>query len=95
MVPFILTVETENEPVVLTVEQLERFADVDGYTRYDVTAEGRRSVMYVNVADDAPVVYAFDDQELFTPEECRNIAVAIRQYNNEARVVFAQFLLDF
>jgi len=95
MVPFILTVEVENEPLVLTVEQLERFADVDGYTRYDVTAEGRRSVIYVNVADDVPAVYACDDQDLFTPEECRIIGMAIRQYNSEARVVFAQFLLDF
>jgi len=95
MVPFILTVETEKEPVVLTVEQLERFADVDGYTRYDVTADGRRSVVYVNVADDSPAVYAFDDADQFRPDECRIIGAAIRQYNDEARVVFAQFLLDF
>ena len=95
MVPFILAIEVENEPLELTVEQLERFADVDGYTRYDVTAAGRRSLIYVNVTDDLPAVYAFDDQDLFTPEECRNIAIAIRQYNDEARVVFARFLLDF
>jgi hypothetical protein len=95
MVPFILTVEAENQPLTITVEQLERFADVDGYTRYDVTADGRRSVIYVNVADDSPAVYAFDDADQFTPDECRNIGAAIRQYNSEARVVFAQFLLDF
>jgi hypothetical protein len=95
MVPFILTVEAENQSLTITVEQLERFADVDGYTRYDVTADGRRSVIYVNVTDDSPAVYAFDDADQFTPDECRNIGAAIRQYNNEARVVFAQFLLDF
>lgn len=37
MVPFNLEIQLEGNPVIITVEQLERFADVDGYTRYDIT----------------------------------------------------------
>jgi hypothetical protein len=95
MLPFELTLTIGNEEVPVTVEQLERFADVDGYTRYDVRTADRRSVWYVNVVDEGPVVLAYDDPEVFTADELRTIAGAIREYNREAKVVFAQFLLDF
>jgi hypothetical protein len=95
MVPFVLELELENKPLIIMVEQLERFADVDGYTRYDVTGGERRSVIYVNVTDESPVNPACNEEEIFTAEECTVIAGAIRQYNRETKVVFAQFLLDF
>jgi hypothetical protein len=113
MVPYNLEVELENKPVEITVEQLERFADVGGFSAYDITAGDRRSVVQVNVTYEPPVVTpqdaeayfeavhypetlpAYDEREVFTPEELRAIGAAIRQYNREARVVFAQFLLDF
>jgi hypothetical protein len=93
MVPFNLEIQLEDNPVIITAEQLERFADVDGYTRYDITENSRRSVVYVNIESEQPL--AFDDQELFFPEELKAIAAAIRQYNKENNVVIAQFLLDF
>jgi hypothetical protein len=93
MVPFNLVIQLEDNLVIITVEQLERFADVDGYTRYDITESSRRSVVYVNIESEQPLAY--DDQELFLPEELKAIAAAIRQYNRENDVVIAQFLLDF
>ena len=93
MVPFNLEIQLEDNPVIITVEQLERFADVDGYTRYDITENSRRSVVYVNIESEKPLAY--DDQELFFREELTAIAAAIRQYNRENNVVIAQFLLDF
>jgi hypothetical protein len=95
MVPFDLALTIGNEQVLVTVEQLERFADVEGYTRYDVRTADRRAVMYVNVVDKAPLVIAYADQEVFTTDEIEMIAEGVLQYNREAKVVFAQFLLDF
>lgn len=54
MVPFFLGIELNNKPLTITVEQLQNFADVDGYCRYDITAGERRSVVYVNVEYEEP-----------------------------------------
>ncbi|HTD99027.1 MAG TPA: hypothetical protein VK668_07050 [Mucilaginibacter sp.] len=93
MVPFDLELEIENKSLTISAEQLERFADVDGYTRYAITAGDRRSVVYVNIESEQPLAY--DNQDLFSAAELTAIAAAIRQYNRENQVVFAQFLLDF
>lgn len=95
MVPFDLVLTIGNVQVPVTAEQLERFAYVDGYTRYDVRTADRRSVIYVNVVDESPVTPAYNEPEVFSAEECQVFAEAILQYNREAKVVFAQFLLDF
>ncbi|MBD1385839.1 hypothetical protein IDJ75_11160 [Mucilaginibacter rigui] len=68
---------------------------MDGYTRYDVRMSDRRAVIRVNVVDESPAVLAYDDTEVFSVDELRKIAEAILQYNREAKVVFAQCLLDF
>ena len=93
MVPFELELEINNKPLVISAEQLERFADVDGYTRYDIRAGERRSVVYVNIESEEPLAY--NDPDCFLAEELTAIAAAIRQYNRENNVVIAQFLLDF
>jgi hypothetical protein len=93
MVPFELELEINNKPLIISAEQLERFADVDGYTRYDVKAGERRSVVYVNIESEEPLAY--NDPDYFLTEELTAIAAAIRQYNRENNVVIAQFLLDF
>lgn len=54
MVPFFLELELDNKMLTITVEQLQNFADVDGYCRYDITAGERRSVVYVNVEYEDP-----------------------------------------
>jgi hypothetical protein len=55
MVPFFLELELDNIMVTVTVEQLQNFADVDGYCRYDITAGERRAVVYVNVEYEDPL----------------------------------------
>jgi len=54
MVPFFLDIELNNRPFTITVEQLQNFADVDGYCRYDITTGERRAVVYVNVEYEEP-----------------------------------------
>jgi hypothetical protein len=54
MVPFFLELELDNKSLTITVEQLQNFADVDGYCRYDITAGQRRAVVYVNVEYEDP-----------------------------------------
>jgi hypothetical protein len=55
MVPFFLDIEFNHQPLTITVEQLQNFADVDGYCRYDITADDRRAVVYVNVGYEEPL----------------------------------------
>jgi hypothetical protein len=93
MVPFELELELENNRLVISAGQLERFADVDGYTRYDVREGDRRSVVYVNIESGQPLAY--EEQDLFSKAELIAIAAGIRQYNFDHKVVFAQFLSDF
>ena len=54
MVPYILAIEPGNEFREVTVEQLERFADTDGFSPYEMKVGGRRSVVQVNVALEPP-----------------------------------------
>jgi hypothetical protein len=113
MVPFNLEVNLAGEQVLLTAEQLERFADADGFSRYDLRTGERRSVVLINVTYEPEILTpqdaeahfeavnypeqlpAYDEQEVFTPDELREIAAVIRQHNRESKVAFAQFLLDF
>jgi hypothetical protein len=110
MLPFNLEIELENTAVTITVEQLERFADIDGYTRYDVRTGERCSVIYVNVEYEPPVLVtsqdvesyfealhypeqllAYNDEDLFTPEELKIIACAILQHNKDENVAIMTF----
>jgi hypothetical protein len=54
MVPFFLELELDKKMLTITVEQLQNFADADGYCRYDITAGERRAVVYVNVEYEDP-----------------------------------------
>lgn len=66
MVPFNVEIELENTPVSLTVEQLDRLADEDGFIRFDVRAGERRAVIYVNVEDQlSPPATAQDAEAYF------------------------------
>jgi hypothetical protein len=54
MVPYFLDIELDNKALTITVEQLQNFADVDGYCSYDITCGDRRAVVYVNVEYEDP-----------------------------------------
>lgn len=70
MVPFFLELELDDITLTITVEQLQNFADVDGYCRYDITAGDRRAVVYVNVEYKEP-------QRPVTTEDFENYFEAI------------------
>lgn len=65
MVPFNLEIELENSTVPVSIEQLDRLADADGFIRFDVTCGERRSVIYVNVENDLPLVTPHDAEAYF------------------------------
>jgi hypothetical protein len=70
MVPFFLELELDNKSLTNTVEQLQNFADVAGYCRYDITAGERRAVVYVNVEYE-------DRQPPVTPQDLETYYEAI------------------
>lgn len=97
MVPFNLTIELQNIPCDMQVEQLDRLADENGFIRYDVRTENRRAVISVPV--DEPLnpgdinfdaVQAID--EAFSDEEMVAIMKAIQDYNRELAVHFKRFM---
>lgn len=49
MVPFSIALALKETPVKLLVEQLDRFADEEGYIRFNVRDERRRAVIFVNI----------------------------------------------
>jgi len=51
--------------VLLTVEQLERFADIDGFSRYDIRAGERRSVVQINVTYEPAILTPQDAEAYF------------------------------
>lgn len=65
MVAFELELELENKPLKISVEQLDRLADAEGFIRFDVTAGEHRSVIYVNVENDLPLVTPQDAEAYF------------------------------
>lgn len=65
MVPFQIELELAANPVDITAEQLDRLADEDGFIRYNVTCSERRSVIFVNVENDLPLVTPQDAEAYF------------------------------
>ncbi|MFD0767153.1 hypothetical protein ACFQZI_20025 [Mucilaginibacter lutimaris] len=51
-----MEVEIAGEHTVFTIEQLERFADADGFSRYDIRTGERRSVVRINVIKEPQIV---------------------------------------
>jgi hypothetical protein len=103
MEPFQLTAELTNKPVAITAEQLDRLADEDGFIRFDVSCDERRSLIFVNVGNDLPLltpedaeayfqalyypeqVTGFSEEDIFSLEEVKTIAEAIRQCNRKLK----------
>lgn len=65
MVPFQIELKLAANPVNVTVEQLDRLADEEGFIRYDVTCGQRRSVILVNVENDLPLPMPQDAETYF------------------------------
>jgi hypothetical protein len=65
MVPFDLVLELESKQLIISVEQLDQLADAEGFMRYQVTADTRRSVICVNVEDGVPPLFTPQDVEAY------------------------------
>jgi hypothetical protein len=98
MVPFNLQIELNSPRVTLSAEQLDQLADETGFIRYQVRAFDHNSVVYVNIEEE-PLspgdVVGFSEDEVFTLDEVKTIAAAIRQYNSSRKLNFDQCTLTF
>jgi len=98
MVPFNLQLELTNKLTALSVEQLDQVSDPLGFMRYQVRTFNHHAVMYVNIEKD-PLepddVTGFTEDEVFSPDEVKSIAAAIREYNSSHQLDFDQMHFDF
>jgi len=65
MVPFNLELELAGKVLTVSVEQLDRLADDEGYIRYDITTDIRRAVIYDNVEDQLLPLETGQDAEAY------------------------------
>jgi len=98
MVPFNLQIELNARLLTFSAEQLDQLADNVGFIRYQIRTFNNHSVIYVNIEDDAPEpddIIGFSDDEVFSLDEVRIIAAAIREYNSSRKLNFDQMHFDF
>ncbi|MDP9078973.1 MAG: hypothetical protein M3O71_16215 [Bacteroidota bacterium] len=98
MVPFNLQIEHNARQVTLSAEQLDQVADNVGFMRYQIRTFNHHSVIYVNIEDE-PLepedIISFSEDEVFSLDEVRSIAAAIREYNSSRKLNFDQMHFDF
>lgn len=98
MVPFNLQLEINARLLTISVEQLEQLADSVGFMRYQIRSFNHNTVILVNIEEKqlAPeAVIGFSEDDVFTPDEVKVIAAAIRQYNSGRKLTFDQMTFDF
>jgi hypothetical protein len=98
MVPFNLQIELNARLVTFSAEQLDQLADNFGYMRYKIRTFNLYSVVYVNIEDDPlspEEIIGFSEDEVFSLDDVKIIAAAIREYNNSHKLNFDQMHFDF
>jgi hypothetical protein len=98
MVPFNLQIELNARPVTFSAEQLDQLADNAGFMRYQIRTFNHHSVIYVNIEDESlepEDIIGFSEDEVFSLDEVRTIAAAIREYNSSRKLNFDQMHFDF
>lgn len=98
MIPFNLQLELNAGLVTISVEQLEQLADQEGFMRYQIRTFNDRSVVYVNIEDEplaSPKIIGYSEDDVFSPDDVKAIATAIRQYNSSRKLNFDQMHFDF
>lgn len=98
MVPFHLLIELQGKQTTLMIEQLDQLTDTIGFMRYQVRSFNHRSVIYVNVGEEPlepEEIIGFSEEEVFSADEVKVIAVAIREYNSTRKLNFDQMHFDF
>ena len=98
MIPFNLQLELQARLTTLSVEQLDQLADKTVFMRYQIRTFNEHSVVYVNIEDD-PLdpedIVGFSEEEVFSLDEVKTIAFAIREYNSRRKLNFDQMHFDF
>jgi len=98
MVPFNLQLELANRLTTIAAEQLDQLADTASFMRYQIRTFNDNSVIYVNI-EDGPLpmeeIIGFSEDEVFSLDEVKAIAAAIRQYNSSRNLNFDQMAFDF
>ncbi|MDB5088580.1 MAG: hypothetical protein JWR09_2574 [Mucilaginibacter sp.] len=98
MVPFNLQFELTNRLTTIAAEQLDQLADTAGFMRYQIRTFNDTSVIYVNI-EEGPLpseeIIGFSEDEVFSLDEVKAIAAAIRQYNSSRNLNFDQMAFDF
>ena len=98
MVPFNLQLEINARLLTISVEQLDQLADNAGFMRYQIRSFNHDTVIFVNIEEEQlppEVVIGFSEDDVFTLDEIRLIAAAIRQYNSGRKLTFDQMTFDF
>lgn len=98
MVPFNLQLELGGRLTTFSAEQLDQLADETGFMRYQVRTFNHRSVVCVNIEDEPlspEEVIGYGEDEVFTLDEIKAIAAAIREYNSSRKLNFDQMHFDF
>jgi hypothetical protein len=97
MVPFNLQLELANKLTTVSVEQLDQLADTAGFMRYQIRTFNQRSVVLVNIEDERlpEKIVDYSEDEAFSWDEVKAIAIAIRNYNDSRKLNFDQMAFDF
>ena len=99
MMPFHLSIELNDLPVTLQVEQLDFLADENGLMRYDVRCYHRHAVISVNIESvNKSKDFTFDamqsTDEAFSGEELFEIVARIKAHNDALRHKLTQTLFN-
>ena len=95
MVPFNLQLELNGKLTTFSVEQLDPLADSLGFMRYQVRTFQQTSVIFVNIEAEPDEVTGYTEEEVFTLDEVKVIAAAVRDYNASRQLNFDQMAFDF
>ncbi|MEZ2339231.1 hypothetical protein AB6735_26540 [Mucilaginibacter sp. RCC_168] len=98
MVPFNFQLDISGKLTTLSAEQLDRLADDTGYMRYQIRSFNHSSVIFVKIEDESLTpedVAGFSEEDVFTVNETKAIATAIREYNSSRKLNFDQMHFDF
>jgi hypothetical protein len=98
MVPFNLQLELADKLTTISAEQLDQLTDSAGFMRYQVRTFNYNSVIYVNIEGEPlspEKIVGYSEDQGFSPDEVKAIAIAIRQYNSSRKLNFNQMAFDF
>jgi len=98
MVPFHLQLELAQKLTTVSAEQLDQLADEMGFMRYQVRTFNQSALIFVNIEEvgsSTEINIGYIEEPIFSADEVKAIAAAIRQYHNSRKLNFDQMAFDF